>query len=227
MPREILDSEVVGVKFGKLMAISFSHFSVSPSGRRNKHFLCSCECGNQLSVEMNKLRSGWTKSCGCISKKHGKSKEPTYNTWNLMVQRCYNPNTERYPKYGGLGIKVCADWLDDRTGYIQFLKDMGPKPSPNHTIERIDVFGDYCPDNCIWTDDLSLQGYNQRTRESNTSGRTGVSYDDHSSSGAGKWKAIISKGNVRRSKRFQTFEEAVQQRELWELELYGFVKSNQ
>lgn len=214
---------IIGLKFGRLTVLEALPRTMKANGKHKAHqkFLCECECGNKTEVVVQKLKSGWTKSCGCITKKHGLSKSQDYNIWNLMIQRCYNEKTERYPNYGGKGIRVCQQWLDDTTGFMQFSKDMGLRPTLNHTIERIDVSKDYCPENCIWTDDMSLQGFNQSTRKSNTSGRTGVHYDKTKNS---PWCAVISKAGKVLKKGFHTFEEAVAQREKWELELYGFIK---
>lgn len=215
---------IIGLKFGRLTVIKEDgNFYHKVTGeKRHKKYLCKCDCGNEFYATAFKLRNGDRKSCGCITRKHGLSKTQDYNIWNLMIQRCYNEKTDRYPNYGGKGIRVCPEWLDDMTGFIQFSQDMGLRPTLNHTIERVDVSKDYCPENCIWTDDMSLQGFNQTTRKSNTSGRTGVSYcEEHKKS---PWTASISKAGKVLRKTFQTFEEAVSQREEWELELYGFIK---
>lgn len=212
---------IIGNTYGKLTVVAYSEPYVKPSdGKREKRYLCRCECGGKTITAKRKLETGHTTSCGCLTKKHGLSKTDAYNVWNLMVQRCINPNFTKYHQYGGRGIKVCSRWLCDKTGFSTFIADMGQRPSDKHTIERVDVDGDYCPENCIWTDDTSLQGYNQTIRKSNTSGKTGVGYDRSKNS----WYACIRKAGKTFKKSFHSFEEAATQRDVWEIELYGFNK---
>jgi hypothetical protein len=129
-----------------------------------------------------------------------------------MKKRCYNENAKNYDDYGGRGIKVSDEWL---SSFENFHRDMGERPSSKHTIERIDVNGDYCKENCIWTDDGSLQAYNQRVRSTNKSGRTGV----HAV--GDMWEARI---RGRRLIRTPDYELAVFCREEAELFYYGFIK---
>ena len=83
-----------------------------------------------------------------------------YGSWAMMKQRCLNPNSKNFKHWGGRGVEVCAHWRD----FLCFLADMGPKPSPKHSIDRIDVNGNYTPANCRWATP-SEQRRNQRKRE--------------------------------------------------------------
>lgn len=92
--------------------------------------------------------------------KHGKRRTPEFDTWYNMKRRCSDPNNEMYKNYGGRGIKVCERWLGD-DGFSNFLADMGEKPSEKHSIDRIDVDGGYCPENCRWAT-VGQQAANKR-----------------------------------------------------------------
>ncbi|MNY16122.1 hypothetical protein D3C86_1493700 [compost metagenome] len=211
-------SDSIGKRFGSLEVIGISHHD-----GKNFWYLCKCDCGNEdYRVRRTHLRSGTTSSCGCGRLKHGGWKSLEYQVWLDMKDRCNNPNSVSYENYGGRGIKVCSRWTEpEGKGFINFVDDVGPRISKSFTLERKNVNLGYSPDNCIWTDDSSLQNYNQRISSLNTSGKVGVSWDEKIS-GTKKWKVQISYKEIRKTKRFYTFEEAVTQRLEWELELYGF-----
>lgn len=126
-----------------------------PSRDRTPKVLCRCECGTERMVNVQFLREGKSKSCGCWNReyprtnavKHGYSGTATYNSWVAMRSRCEDPKFIGYENYGGRGISVCLRWAT----FAAFLEDMGPKPSPGHSIDRIETNGNYEPGNCRWS----------------------------------------------------------------------------
>jgi len=147
-----------GERFGSLIIVK----EAEPLKNRRR-FLCQCKCGVKKEVYMNHLRSGNTKSCGCLVKEkllerstHGMRNSKTYRTWVNMKSRCNNKNSQSYKNYGGRGIKFCKSW----NKFENFYKDMGDKPE-GRTLDRINNSGDYCKENCRWTD-WETQANNRR-----------------------------------------------------------------
>lgn len=143
--------DMTGQVFGRLTIVG----RAANSNRGCARWLCQCTCGNQKTILGDSLRLGTTVSCGCYRLeraiasilKHGMKGTPEYRCWVAMVSRCENKNVERYPSYGGRGITVCERW---RASFENFYSDMGPRPSTEHSIDRVDVDGNYEPSNCRW-----------------------------------------------------------------------------
>jgi hypothetical protein len=136
--------DMLGQRCGRL-------FILKESAERSNHgelrWECLCDCGVKVAVRGTSLRSGETRSCGCIQRTHGKAKTRLYRVWNSLVQRCINHKNHGYHNYGGRGISVCEAW---RNSFEAFYRDMGDPPSGRHTIERIDNDKGYEADNCCW-----------------------------------------------------------------------------
>jgi len=133
----------------------------NPSGKRGVYWLCECECGNTSIVFGGNLKRFHTTSCGCnlaTTGGHRVKNTLEYVSWSGMKTRCLNSEASNYRYYGGKGITICPEWLED---FKIFLKDMGPRPSKQHTIDRRDNQGNYEPGNCYWAT-KSQQAYNRK-----------------------------------------------------------------
>ena len=159
--------DLTGEVFGRLTVVKYDR-----TENWRPVWECICQCGKTVFVVSGSLSSGDSKSCGCLqlelaakkATKHGFGSNkngritPEYSCWNNIKARCYNKNNEKYPIYGGRGIKVCDRWLNS---FDSFFSDMGFRPSPKHSIDRINVDGDYEPSNCRWA--TAKEQQNNRT----------------------------------------------------------------
>ena len=157
--------DLVGRRFHDLLVISF----LERKNGRN-YWLCRCCCGNEKTVRGDHLISGATHSCGCkktkqitemnkTNKKHGMRYSRIYNIWCGIKDRCENSNYHNYNDYGGRGIKICEDWRRDFVKFYEWAVKNGYKS--DLTIDRINVNGDYCPENCRWVS-MKVQENNKR-----------------------------------------------------------------
>lgn len=152
---------VVGQQFGYLTVLRIDR-AVGKS--RHVMVVCVCVCGTETTVRRADLVAGHQTSCGCKRGKftHGESRSPTWYSWMMMRRRCADPVHEQWPRYGGRGIRVCAEWADAKTGYQAFVRDVGHRPE-GKTLDRIDVNGNYEPGNVRWTT-AEEQARNKRPR---------------------------------------------------------------
>ena len=155
--------DLVGQSYGRLQVVSRAE-----STRHGKtRFSCSCTCGRDTVVVGTDLTGGHTKSCGCwrveaprlAFRTHGRARSSEYRIWSHIKTRCLNPKSRYYHRYGGRGISMCPDWLGS---FEAFFRDMGPRPSSRHSIDREDNNGSYTPGNCRWATQ-DVQGANRST----------------------------------------------------------------
>lgn len=173
---------LIGKKFGRLFVLE----EVPHERGRHTKWKCRCDCGKIAVVDGSKLKNGHTQSCGCFAidlskaraksgdgvvySSHRKVKSTEYGIWNGMKNRCFNPKTRSFKSYGAKGVLVCDGW---RYSFENFLADMGPRPDPTYSIDRIDSYGNYAcghceqclregwPANCRWAT-IEIQSSNRR-----------------------------------------------------------------
>lgn len=144
-------NEMIGKTFGRWVVLRVE----PPAGRRTRHrkIMCRCLCGSEKLVDASSVSRGASKSCGCLSREnpnhlvHGEYRSGEHRIWRGIKTRCYNSKSKSYKNYGGRGIVMADEWLND---FGAFLKHVGRRPSPNHSIDRIDNSGNYAPGNVRW-----------------------------------------------------------------------------
>lgn len=165
--------DLVGQNFGKLTVLQKTRSRLD-----RKEWKCECVCGNQTWVATNRLNSGITTSCGCRKKQtalenskkygfktvHGMTKTRVYKIWSSMIERV-QPKYKNKERYYDRGIRICDRWKT----FENFYKDMGDPPH-GASIDRIDVNGDYCPENCRWASSKTQQNNRTNTRYLNVNG---------------------------------------------------------
>ena len=155
--------DLIGQKFGRLTVIERSE---NKGGRTA--WKCRCDCGNESVVVATNLKRGKVNSCGCLNKeklhersKHGMKGTPIYGVWRNIKNRCLNSNVKKYEDYGGRGIKICDEWIDNFQAFYDYVSKLEHYGEEGYTLDRINNNGNYEPNNLRWAD-KKTQARNKR-----------------------------------------------------------------
>jgi hypothetical protein len=224
--------DLTGQKFGRLTAL----YPV-PNNTHHTRWHCVCECGNTKDVLQQNLCNGHVQSCGCLLAErnaeklasinsalnrelHNETKTRLYHIWIGIKSRCFDADSSSYRNYGGRGISVCNEWANSYTAFKDWALSAGY--TDNLSIDRIDVDGDYSPNNCRWVSN-STQQFNKRKSNRNTSGHVGVSWNKKER----RWVAYITKDHVVHwLGLFDNIDDAIKARETAETMYYGQISPN-
>lgn len=160
------EKDLTGQRFGRLVVLRKADRYVFPSGESCNVWLCKCDCGNEKKVRISALTSGNTQSCGCLQTEsrftHNLTHHKLYMVYQSMKDRCYRANNKQFNNYGGRGIKVCDEWLEDFMNFYNWAMANGYREGL--TIDRIEVNGNYEPSNCRWITHKEQQ-FNKRNNK--------------------------------------------------------------
>ena len=166
-------------------------FVTENSKKKARYGIYKCGfCGTEFRTQINNVKNGNTKSCGCYTKKHGLKNTRLYRIWGGIKDRTLNIKTREFPNYGGRGITICEEWKNDFLSFYNWA--MSNDYSDELSIDRIDNDGNYCPENCRWVTS-TIQSRNKRKFKNNISGYKGVSFYKN-------YKMFVVKINVNRKR---------------------------
>ena len=171
--------DLTGQKFGRLTVISRAENS-KINGHIKVRYNSLCDCGKYCVVYASDLKSGNTRSCGCLHDErcrerattHGLGHTPIYGTWCNMKARCFNPNNTDYSRYGGRSITIFESWCEDFQAFYDYVSQLEHYGEENYTLDRIDVNGNYEPGNVRWADAKTQRRNQARTISIEYNGKT-------------------------------------------------------
>ncbi len=167
-------SKPIEYYFGQKIGTCWYMWDVDPhipisGGKSRRMAAFKCACGKVFESNIQSIKRGLTKSCGCIKRirpnrtTHGLKHHPFYRKWKSIKERCFNKNVHQYKDYGGRGITICDEWRNNPAAFIDYISKLKHAGDPGYTLDRINNDGDYEPGNVRWAT-AKQQRHNQRQK---------------------------------------------------------------